>query len=328
MTANGPGTTQNVVALFDRPDRRDLEFGVQANSHPAAPDDRSIGRVAVLLLPTSTSACSIRRCRSASSPSRGIPWLRGISAQAAFRDRDGCIGHEIAMNPAYFHLGDTESFQTLVHEMAHLWRHLHGKRNRKGGHGAPGYHDAVWADRMEAMGLMPSDTGKPGGKRTGYHMGDYAIEGGPVRSGPPGTADQRSWRELARQPAAIRFWRSDRRVPAKPEAAGSGYMPAPRRRKARTLLRVPDLHGEGVVAAPPPGSPAPAATCRWWRDEPGASRCLMNDRVPLSPGDQPPDGRAAAAPQAVLHDFENFATHPGSPSVPATAMLFAGDAST
>jgi hypothetical protein len=82
------------------------------------------------------------------------------------------------MNPAYFHLGDTESFQTLVHEMTHLWRHLHGKRNRKGGHGAPGYHDAVWADRMEAIGLMPSDTGKPGGKRTGYHMGDYAIEGG------------------------------------------------------------------------------------------------------------------------------------------------------
>ncbi len=32
---------------------------------------------------------------------------------------------------------------------------------------------------MEAIGLMPSDTGKPGGKKTGEKMADYAIDGGP-----------------------------------------------------------------------------------------------------------------------------------------------------
>ncbi len=31
---------------------------------------------------------------------------------------------------------------------------------------------------MEAIGLMPSSTGKPGGARTGREMADYAIPGG------------------------------------------------------------------------------------------------------------------------------------------------------
>jgi len=32
---------------------------------------------------------------------------------------------------------------------------------------------------MEAVGLMPSSTGKPGGARTGQKMNDYPIAGGP-----------------------------------------------------------------------------------------------------------------------------------------------------
>lgn len=31
---------------------------------------------------------------------------------------------------------------------------------------------------MESIGLMPSSTGLPGGKKTGQKMGDYAIQGG------------------------------------------------------------------------------------------------------------------------------------------------------
>lgn len=107
------------------------------------------------------------------------PLAQGYFCAEGFQDRDGSIAHEIAMNPIYFALGDMESFATLVHEMCHLWRHVHGPRNRKGGMGAPGYHDSVWADRMEAVGLMPSHTGKPGGKRTGFHMRDYPVPGGP-----------------------------------------------------------------------------------------------------------------------------------------------------
>ncbi len=31
---------------------------------------------------------------------------------------------------------------------------------------------------MESLGLMPSSTGEPGGKRTGQYMGEYVIPGG------------------------------------------------------------------------------------------------------------------------------------------------------
>lgn len=80
---------------------------------------------------------------------------------------------EIAMNPAYFGIVPLlEILQTMAHEMAHAWQHHHGTPGRRG------YHNKEWADKMEAIGLMPSDTGKPGGKRTGEKMADYAIEGG------------------------------------------------------------------------------------------------------------------------------------------------------
>lgn len=84
--------------------------------------------------------------------------------------------HEIALNPAYF--ADyklIEVFQTLVHEQCHLWQHVSNtpdKRPRRS------YHNKQWADKMEGMGLMPSDTGQPGGKRTGQKMNDYPIPGG------------------------------------------------------------------------------------------------------------------------------------------------------
>jgi predicted SprT family Zn-dependent metalloprotease len=89
------------------------------------------------------------------------------------RRHDGRKAHEIALNPAYFGvIPIVEILQTIVHEMAHLWQHEHGKPGRRR------YHNAQWANRMEAMGLMPSDTGQPGGKRTGEHMADYPIQGG------------------------------------------------------------------------------------------------------------------------------------------------------
>lgn len=108
-----------------------------------------------------------------------MPGAQGYFCPESFRNKKGRVAHEIALNPAYFVIGDEETYRTLVHEMVHLWRHVFGRRNRKGGYGAPGYHDIVWAEKMEAIGLMPSDTGKPGGRRTGFSMGDYTIEGGP-----------------------------------------------------------------------------------------------------------------------------------------------------
>lgn len=66
-----------------------------------------------------------------------------------------------------------EVMQTIVHEMTHMWQYNFGVK-----HSEKSYNDKEWADKIEALGLMPSDTGRPGGKKTGQNMGDYAIEGG------------------------------------------------------------------------------------------------------------------------------------------------------
>jgi hypothetical protein len=82
--------------------------------------------------------------------------------------------HEIALNPAGFKgRSDSEILSTLVHEMVHLWQVHLGEPSRSR------YHNAEWADKMEALGLMPTDTGKPGGKRTGQRVTHYIVKGGP-----------------------------------------------------------------------------------------------------------------------------------------------------
>ena len=75
---------------------------------------------------------------------------------------------EIALNPAYFGvLSDVQILSTLVHEMCHLDQAVRGMRN------CPGYHSVSWADDMIRCGLVPSDTGKEGGRKTGYHVTQY-----------------------------------------------------------------------------------------------------------------------------------------------------------
>jgi len=86
-------------------------------------------------------------------------------------DENRCVG-EIAFNP------DTvreprEMAQTIVHEMCHLWQFVNGTASRGS------YHNKIWATHMESIGLMPSNTGKPGGKKTGQSVMDYVIDGGP-----------------------------------------------------------------------------------------------------------------------------------------------------
>lgn len=82
---------------------------------------------------------------------------------------------ELAMNPDYFggrSLADTLS--TLAHEMVHVWQyHTPGVKKCRGG-----YHDRVWGNKMELVGLMPSNTGQPGGRKTGQQMTHYIIRGG------------------------------------------------------------------------------------------------------------------------------------------------------
>lgn len=98
----------------------------------------------------------------------------GYFSAARFASLDGSTTDEIALNPAYFAaVPIIETLQTLVHEMTHLWQHHFGKPGRAR------YHNEEWADKLESLGLMPSSTGRPGGRRTGDMMADYAMAGGP-----------------------------------------------------------------------------------------------------------------------------------------------------
>ena len=80
---------------------------------------------------------------------------------------------EIALNPdAFPGRTDGEVMSTLVHEMCHLWQCHFGKPGRRG------YHNKQWAEKMEGVGLRPSETGQPRGKKTGERMTHYIIRRG------------------------------------------------------------------------------------------------------------------------------------------------------
>jgi len=97
----------------------------------------------------------------------------GFFSPERWRNAGDQTTHEISLNPDYLTRRNAkDSASTLVHEMAHLWRHEQGHPPRGG------YHDTEWADKMVEIGLMPSATAKPGGRRTGYKMSHYIVSGG------------------------------------------------------------------------------------------------------------------------------------------------------
>jgi hypothetical protein len=82
--------------------------------------------------------------------------------------------HEISLNPAYLKTRSPRDVaSTLVHEMVHLWQQEHGTPGKRG------YHNEEWARKMEEIGLASSSTAAPGGKRVGYRMSHYIVEGAP-----------------------------------------------------------------------------------------------------------------------------------------------------
>ncbi len=108
----------------------------------------------------------------------------GYFRPEAFEDTAGNVAHEIGINSAHLEeLGDSEALSTLAHEMCHLWREDCGPRNKKGRGPSIGYHDRAWAAKMEEVGLLPTSTGEPGGKRTGYRVTHLIVEGGPFDLG-------------------------------------------------------------------------------------------------------------------------------------------------
>jgi hypothetical protein len=52
--------------------------------------------------------------------------------------------------------------------MCHQWQHDLGKKFLRST-----YHDTEWAGKMVQVGLIPSDTGEPGGRPTGQRMSHY-----------------------------------------------------------------------------------------------------------------------------------------------------------
>lgn len=98
----------------------------------------------------------------------------GYFAPDRFGERDGKNKiDEIALNPDHFRERNMpEIFSTLVHEMVHLWQQHFGKSSWRS------YHDKEWGQKMRNVGLIPSNTGKPGGKETGQQMSHYIQVGG------------------------------------------------------------------------------------------------------------------------------------------------------
>ncbi len=90
------------------------------------------------------------------------------------RMEDGTTTDEIALNPDAFTGGtDKDILSTLAHEQVHLWQEHFGTR-----HSRSGYHNREWSRKMESIGLLPSDTGQPGGKRTGQRMSHCILDSG------------------------------------------------------------------------------------------------------------------------------------------------------
>ena len=99
--------------------------------------------------------------------------VMGFFAAKRWGNSQGKLCNEISINPAYFASSRLiEVFQTLVHEMVHAWQFHFG--HPSDGH----YHNKEWAQKMMDVGLMPSDTGEPGGAIVGRHMSDFIMKQG------------------------------------------------------------------------------------------------------------------------------------------------------
>lgn len=99
----------------------------------------------------------------------------GYFVSEQFINTSNGLKHDcIAMNPKRFLTRDIMSvLSTLVHEMCHVWEYHNVESCSRST-----YHNAEWGTKMESIGLMPSNTGAPGGKRTGQQMSHYVIKGG------------------------------------------------------------------------------------------------------------------------------------------------------
>ena len=133
---------------------------------------------------------------------------------------------------------------TLVHEMTHHWQ------NHAGTPSPSNPHNREWADKMVSLGLQPSHTGLPGGRKTGRSMSDYILRVGPFLP---------ACRELLETGFTLPWL--DRHAPAKPETQvahlsaleNAGVLIDMRQAPIASL---PDrVQGKPAVWQPPPKKP-------------------------------------------------------------------------
>lgn len=99
--------------------------------------------------------------------------VAGLFKAASWQATDGVFVHSIAINPQIIvQSTPLVIYITLVKEMVHLWQKTCGTPSR------PGYHNGEWSEKLESIGLMPSTTGFPDGKKVGQKMSCYLIGGG------------------------------------------------------------------------------------------------------------------------------------------------------
>lgn len=75
--------------------------------------------------------------------------------------------HEISLHKAFFSYEPKFALSILVHEMVHVWQFEYGTPSNWG------YHNKEWAFKMKEIGLVPSNTGRVGGKQIGEKMSHY-----------------------------------------------------------------------------------------------------------------------------------------------------------
>ena len=99
---------------------------------------------------------------------------KGYYSFDKYKDDAGNVFSLINITPEYLNNPFITVMGTLVHEMCHHYQYLFGKKAGQ----KRSYHDLEFASIMECTGLICSCTGKEGGKKTGYKMTHYILEGG------------------------------------------------------------------------------------------------------------------------------------------------------
>ena len=166
----------------------------------------------------------------------------GYHHKGRFVDAGGRRLDEIGLNPGYFALSPAEELlSTLVHEMVHHWQEQLGRPS------AGNAHNRQWAERMEAIGLIPTQTGLPGGPKTGNRMTHYIAPDGLFLV---------SCRELIDSGWALRWF--DRHLPAPPDsgrqrllALAEAGIVVPMGEAPVVALEATDAEGDAVLPPPP-----------------------------------------------------------------------------